>query len=134
MKRHSRFTKVALLLLAGGLLGGLQPVLAAEQPATTPSYEADPRLQRHHRMGELMDQMQAQMGVMSKKMADPKLTAQERKAMAEDMKRMASMMRRMSGLIDRPTMKDAEFKKQMAAMRKEMADMQKRHDAVGGKQ
>lgn len=133
MKRHSRFTKAALLLVAGGLLGGLHPVRAADQPAATPGYETDPRLQRHHRMGELMDQMQAQMGVMSKKMADPKLTAQARKTMGEDMKRMASMMRRMSGLVDRPSMQNAEAQKQMDGMARDMSAMQKRHEPPAAK-
>lgn len=131
MKRYSMFAKVALLLAVVSLLGGLQPVAAAESSATTPGYEADPGLQRHHRMSELMNQMQAQVGVMSKRMADPKLTAKQRKAMAEDMKRMASMMHRMSGLADRPSMKEPEARKQLDAMANGMAAMQKRHEQYG---
>ena len=41
--------------------------------------------------------------------------------------RMSSMMRRMSGLIDRPSMRDAEARKQIDAMRSEMTAMQKQH-------
>ncbi len=134
MKRHSRFTRVALLLVAAGLFGGLNSVHAANAPATTPGYEAaDPRLQRYERMGKLMDEMQAQMAVMSKQMADPKLTEKERKAIGADMKRMSSVMRRMSGLTDRPSMKDAEAHKAFDAMGKDMSAMQKRREAAATK-
>ena len=53
--------------------------------------------------------------------------------MADDMKRMASMTRRMSGLVDRPSMKDAEARKQMDNMADQMGAMQKRHAAGGPK-
>lgn len=134
MRNHSRFTKVGLLFAAGSFVAALNPVLAASGPAATAGYEAaDPRLQRYGRMGELMEQMQEEMGAMSKRVADPKLTAQERKTMGEDMKRMASMMRRMSGLVDRPSMKDAEARKQMDDMAKQMSAMQKHHQPGAAK-
>ena len=133
MKCQPPIAKVTLSIIAAALLAGVSPVRAAAPTSTAAEYHADPRLQRHHRMGELMDQMQAQMGAMSKKMVDPKLTAQERKTMGEDMKRMSSMMRRMSGLVDRPSMKDAEARKQMDDMAKQMSTMQKRHVPAAAK-
>jgi hypothetical protein len=128
MKHESKSAITALLFSAAGFAAGLPPALAAEQPSAAAAYEADPRLQRHHRMAELMEQMQAQMGIMSKRMADPKLTEQERKSMSEDMKRMGSMMRRMSGLTDRASMRDADASKQMDEMQKQMEAMRKRHE------
>ena len=122
--------RLAMLIFAGVLSASVvahAAQAAADAPATGPGYGSTPDIQRHHRMGELMDQMQTQMAAMSKKMADPGLTAEERKTMSEDMKRMAAMMRRMSGLVDRPSMKDAEARKQMDEMQKAMAAMQKRH-------
>ena len=132
MKRQGYLAEAALLL-ATSLIAAAPPLHAADQPSTAPSYDASPQLQRHHRMAELMEQMQTQMGAMSKKMADPKLTTQERKAMSEDMKRMTSMMRRMSGLVDRPSMKDAEARKQIDDMAKQMSAMQKRHEPAAAK-
>ena len=132
MKRRGYLAEAALLL-ATSLIAAAPPLQAADQPSTAPSYDASPQLQRHHRMAELMEQMQTQMGAMSKKMADPKLTTQERKAMSEDMKRMTSMMRRMSGLVDRPSMKDAEARKQMDDMAKQMSAMQKSHEPAAAK-
>lgn len=43
------------------------------------------------------------------------------------------MMRRISGLVDRPSMQNAEARKQMDGMARDMSAMQKRHEPAAAK-
>ena len=77
--------------------------------------------------------MQQEMKSMRERLLQKDLSSRDRSQIASEMKRMSASMRRMSGLVDRPTMRDAEFKKQMAAMRNEMAATQMPRGEAGGK-
>jgi len=118
-------------ILAVGVAHAAQP--PADAAASSPGFEVTPEIQRYREMGELMENMQAEMKYMSERMEKPELGPQQRKTMASQMKRMSSMMRRMSGLIDRPSMRGAEARKQIDAMRSEMTAMQKQHQEPVGK-
>ena len=129
------YTKLGTLMVASVLTIGVAP--AAEPPAAAATggagYEVRPEMRRYREMGELMEQMQTEMKTMSQTMAQPDSSPQERKATAAEMKRMSLAMNRMSGLIDRPSMGDAEARKQMDSMHSDMAAMQKRHAEPAGK-
>ena len=118
-------------ILAVGVAHAAQP--PADAAASSPGFEVTPEMQRYREMGEFMEQMQGEMQKMSQRMAQPELGPQQRKTMASQMKRMSSMMRRMSGLIDRPSMRDAEARKEIDAMRSDMTAMQKQHQEPVGR-
>ena len=134
MNLQSGMTKtvVLALLLTGALAAPLHAAQPGETQPSSPGYEVTSELQRYQQMGEVMEQMQGQMKSMRERLSEKNLSPKDRAQIASQMKRMGASMRRMSGLIDRPTMGDAEFKKQMAATRKEMAAMQMQRAAPGG--
>ena len=117
----------AITLALGAPLANAQ----ASTPPTGAASEASPMFQRHHAMAGLMNDMGEQMRRMQEDMASfDQLPPEARKHMAEDMRRMSRLMRRMSGWADRPTMKEAEMRRQYEEMRREMEAMSRAHGRV----
>lgn len=92
------------------------------QPAAGTTTQAGAS-QHHRMMADMMKDMGQEMNKMSEQMMKGDMGPDQKKQMHKRMEVMSEMMKRMSGLQDRPSMNDAEMKKQMDQMRKQMHEM-----------
>ena len=94
-----------------------------EAQKTGPASEASPFFLRYHDMPKVMDAMAREMSQMQREMEAGPLTPEAERDMAKRMEAMSRVMRRMSGLADRPSMSDAEMKREYEQMQRDMDAM-----------
>ena len=120
----AKLAAVSLLCMPASAIAQSPPHEALQ---TGPASEASPLFRRFHEMPKLMDSMAAEMVRMQREMQAGPLAPEAERDMASRMETMARMMRRMSGLADRPSMTDAEAKREYEQMQREMDAMEKAH-------
>ena len=120
----ARFATATLLCLPALAMAQSLP----HEPAQTgPASEASPMFRRYHDMPKLMESMAGEMARMQHEMEAGPLAPDAAREMAGRMETMARMMRRMSGLADRPSMTDADAKREYDQMQREMETMENAH-------